>query len=95
MDRNKTNLEKFPAFSKQKLAYTSTEKGEIAMCEKVQKEFESMELLRLFGYVQRGSMKLTPAAREANLPPREFKKQMIMSGFSIPETGRKTSSAAR
>ncbi|MBQ9210401.1 MAG: hypothetical protein IJ153_01770 [Clostridia bacterium] len=65
------------------------------MCEKVQKEFESMELFRLFGYVQRGSMKLAPAAREANLPTKEFKKQMILSGFSIPETGRRTTVAAR
>lgn len=95
VDRDKINLEKFPAFSKQKMVYTRTEKGEITMCEKVQKAFESMELLRLFGYVQRGSMKLKPAAREANLSPKEFKKQMIMSGFSIPETGRKSSAACQ
>jgi predicted transposase/invertase (TIGR01784 family) len=95
VDRETLNVEKFPAFSKQKNAFTNTEKGEIAMCEKVQKEFESMELFRLFGYVQRGSMKLTPAAREANLPPKEFKRQMIMSGFSVPETGRKTTATAR
>lgn len=95
MDRETLNVEKFPAFSRQKNAFTNTEKGEIAMCEKVQKEFERMELFRLFGYVQRGSMKLTPAAREANLSPKEFKKQMIMSGFSIPDTGRKPTDAAR
>lgn len=95
VDRETLNVEKFPAFSKQKNVFTNTEKGEIAMCEKVQKEFESMELIRLFGYVQRGSMKLTPAAREANLSPREFKKQMIMSGFTIPESGRKQSTTAR
>lgn len=95
VDRETLNVEKFPAFSKQKNAFINTEKGEIAMCEKVQKEFDSMELFRLFGYVQRGSMKLTPAAREANLPPKEFKKQMILNGFSIPETGRKPAASAR
>ena len=34
-------------YSKQKNAYINTVEGEIAMCEKIQKEFESMELMRL------------------------------------------------
>ena len=59
------------------------------MCEKVdqlvKQQVEQTRLLDLFGYVQRGSMKLTPAAREAGLSLKEFKEQMKLQGFSVPQ----------
>ena len=92
-DRDTLNPEKFPQFSKRKNTFINTAKGESEMCEKVdrllQNQLQEAKLVNLFGYVERGSMKLAPAAKEANLSTDEFKAQMQMRGFTVPQRGKK------
>lgn len=87
-DRMKLNPEKFPEFSKRKNMFVNTEKGENEMCEKVdqlarQREQEAV-LMTLFRGVEAGGVKVTFAAKEANLSLNEFKDQMRLRGFSVP-----------
>lgn len=88
-DRMKLNPEKFPEFSKRKNMFVNTEKGENEMCEKVdqlarQREQEAV-LMTLFRGVEAGGVKVTFAAKEANLSLNEFKDQMRLRGFSVPQ----------
>ena len=88
-DRMKLNPEKFPEFSKRKNMFVNTEKGENEMCEKVdqlarQREQEAV-LMPLFRGVEAGGVKVTFAAKEANLSLNEFKDQMRLRGFSVPQ----------
>ena len=88
-DRKKLNPEKFPEFSKRKDMFVNTEKGENEMCEKVdqlarQREQEAV-LMTLFRGVEAGGIKVTFAAKEANLSLNEFKDQMRLRGFNVPQ----------
>ena len=63
--------------------------GENEMCEKVdqlarQREQEAV-LMTLFRGVEAGGVKVTFAAKEANLSLNEFKDQMRLRGFSVPQ----------
>ena len=87
--RKKLNPEKFPEFSKRKDMFVNTEKGENEMCEKVdqlarQREQEAV-LMTLFRGVEAGGIKVTFAAKEANLSLNEFKDQMRLRGFNVPQ----------
>ena len=98
-DRETLNPEKFPNFSKRKNIFVNTEKGEFEMCEKVDQlvkaQLKEAELMNLFGYVERGTMKLTPAAKEAKLSVKEFKTQMQMRGYNVPQSVRRQTSPAK
>ena len=88
-DRMKLNPEKFPEFSKRKNMFVNTEKGENEMCEKVdqlarQREQEAV-LVTLFEGVQDGGLRVTYAAKKANLSLNDFKDQMRLRGFSVPQ----------
>ena len=98
-DREKLNPEKFPEFSKRKDMFVNTEKGENEMCEKVDQLAKAREqeavLSTLFRGVEAGGIKITFAAKEANLPLNEFKDQMRLRGFSVPQRRRSTTTTAR
>ena len=88
-DRKKLNPEKFPEFSKRKDMFVNSQKGENEMCEKVeqlarQREQEAV-LITLFEGVQDGGIRVTYAAKKANLSLNEFKDQMRLRGFSVPQ----------
>lgn len=89
IDRKKLNPEKFPEFSKRKNMFVNTEKGENEMCEKVDQLAKAREqeavLSTLFRGVEAGGIKITFAAKEANLPLNEFKDQMRLRGFRVPQ----------
>lgn len=98
-DREKLNPEKFPEFSKRKNLFINTEKGEREMCEKVdqlarEREHEAV-LVTLFEGVQDGGLRVTYAAKKANLSLNEFKDQMRLRGFSVPQRRRRTAAAAK
>ena len=93
IDREKMNLEKFPEFSKRKNTFVNTKKGEIEMCEVVEQFARERVLDTLFECVQDGVIKnIASAAQKANLPLKEFKEQMSLRGFTVPQ--RKERSAA-
>ncbi|MBQ9211679.1 MAG: hypothetical protein IJ153_08270 [Clostridia bacterium] len=97
--RETFNPEKFPAFSKRKNDFINTEKGEIEMCEKVdqlarEREKEAV-LTTLFEGVQEGGVKVTYAAKKANLSLNEFKDQMRMRGFTVPHHGSRVALGAK
>ena len=99
IDREKLNPEKFPEFSKRKNIFVNTEKGEREMCEKVdqlarEREHEAV-LVTLFEGVQDGGLRVTYAAKKANLSLNEFKDQMRLRGFSVPQRRRRTAAAAK
>ena len=63
--------------------------GENEMCEKVdqlarQREQEAV-LVTLFEGVQDGGLRVTYAAKKANLSLNDFKDQMRLRGFSVPQ----------
>ncbi len=96
-DREKLNPEKFPEFSKRKNTFVNSKKGENEMCEvfeQLLKEREHETVLNLlFEGVQDGGFKIAYAAKKANLSLDEFKNQMKLSGYTIPQ--RKSRSTAR
>ncbi len=97
-DRERLNPEKFPEFSKRKDMFVNTKKGENEMCEKVdqlarQREQEAV-LMTLFRGVEAGGVKVTFAAKEANLSLNEFKDQMRLRGFSVPQRRGRSSTVA-
>ena len=97
-DRKKLNPEKFPEFSKRKDMFVNTKKGEKIMCEKVdqlarQREQEAV-LITLFKGVQDGGLRVTYAAKEANLSLNEFKDQMRLRGFNVPQRKGRSSAVA-
>ena len=89
IDRETLNPEKFPVFSRRKNTFVNTEKGETEMCEKVEQLFseriKESNLNLLFKGVEDGGIKISYAAQTANLPISEFKSQMQMRGFTIPQ----------
>ena len=94
-DRKKLNPEKFPEFSRRKNTFVNTKRGEIEMCElfeKFAKEREREVVLNLlFKGVQDGGVKIAYAARQVNLSLNEFKDQMRLRGFTVPQrNGRST-----
>ena len=94
-DRDTFNYEKFPVFSKRKNVFTNTEKGEIEMCEKVDQLVKQTRLTDLFIYTERGLMTVKNAAVAAELTPKEFRSQMQMNGYSVPQRPRKSSSSVK
>ena len=99
IDREKLNPEKFPEFSKRKNIFVNTEKGEREMCEKVdqlarEREHEAV-LVTLFEGVQDGGLRVTYAAKKANLSLNEFKDQMRLRGFIVPQRKRRTVAAVK
>jgi len=68
------------------------------VCEKVdqlarQREQEAV-LVTLFKGVQDGGLRVTYAAKEANLSLNEFKDQMRLRGFSVPQRRGRSSTIA-
>ena len=94
-DRETFNFEKFPVFSNRKNVFTNTEEGEVEMCEKVDQLVKQTRLMDLFIYTERGLMTVKNAAVAAELTPKEFKNQMLMNGYSVPQRVRKTESARK
>ena len=98
-DREKLNPEKFPEFSKRKNTFVNTKKGEIKMCEVVEqfaKEREHEAVLNLlFEVVQEGGLKIAYAAKKANLSLEEFKDQMKLRGFTIPQRMSRSAASTR
>ncbi len=93
LDRQTYDTERFPVFSKRKRTFVETEKGEMEMCEKVdqlarEREQEAI-LVTLFEGVQAGGVKITYAAKKANLSLNEFKDQMRQRGFEAPRHTRR------
>ena len=89
MDRNTYNPEKFPNFSHRKNVFINTEKGEIEMSETLEQYYKQREhdymMTLLFEGVQDGGVKVSYAAKKAELSVAEFKKQMVMKGFVLPK----------
>lgn len=90
VDRERYNVEKFPYFSNRKNTFVNSEKGEIEMCEKVEKLFREREketiLNSLFRYVEKGGMTISFASKEAGMTENEFSNQMRLNGFVVPPT---------
>ena len=63
------------------------------MCEKVdrlfQQELQKNRMIDLFGYVEKGGMSVSFAAKQAEMTPKEFKNQMVIHGFTVPQRGKK------
>ncbi len=93
VDRDTLNPEKFPAFSKRKYSLIKTKKGENEMCEKVDQltneKVQEAVLLNLFEGVQDGGTKITYAAKKAELSLNDFKDQMRLRGFKVPQRKRR------
>jgi len=75
-----------------------TAEMDLEMCEKVdqlarQREQEAV-LLTLFKGVQDGGLRVTYAAKEANLSLNDFKDQMRLRGFNVPQRRGKSSTVA-
>ena len=89
MDRNTYNPEKFPNFSHRKNVFINTEKGEIEMSETLEQYYKQREhdymMTLLFEGVQDGGVKVSYAAKKAELSVAEFKKLMVMKGFVLPK----------
>ena len=88
-DRDTFDYEKFPIFSNRKKVFTNTEKGEFEMCEKVDQLVKQTRLTDLFIYTERGLMTVKNAAVAAELTPKEFRSQMQMNGYKVPQRTRK------
>ena len=71
--------------------FVNTPKGERMMCQAVQNLIDESTLTKLFEYVEHGTMKLAGAAREADLTIDQFRKEMTLKGYTVPE--RRTSKA--
>lgn len=84
-DRDTFNYDKFPVFSKRKNMFTNTEKGAIEMCEKVDQLVKQTRIHDLFGYVQKGGMTVTFAAKESEMTPKEFRTAMQKNGYKLPQ----------
>ena len=93
-DRETFDYENFPCFSRRKNKFTNTEKGALEMCEKVEQAFKQRELTNLFGYVQRGRMSVSFAAKEAELSPKDFKLEMQKYGYTLPQKSQKPATRA-
>lgn len=93
-DRDTFNYDKFPSFSNRKNVFTNTEKGELEMCEKVDQLVKQTRLTDLFVYTERGLMTLKNAAVAAELTPKEFRTQMQMNGYTVPQKTRKSPSSS-
>lgn len=78
----------------ERLAPTNTEKGELEMCEKVDQLVKQTRLTDLFVYTERGLMTLKNAAVAAELTPKEFRTQMQMNGYTVPQKTRKSPSSS-
>ena len=75
-----------------------TAEMDLEMCEKVdqlarQREQEAV-LLTPFKGVQDGGLRVTYAAKEANLSLNDFKDQMRLRGFNVPQRRGKSSTVA-
>lgn len=90
IDRDTYVPEKFPYFSHRKNIFINSEKGENEMCEKVEKLFKEREkellLNTLFKGVQSGGLRITYAAQEAGLSLNDFKTEMQMRGYIVPQS---------
>ena len=89
VDRNTYNPEKFPNFSNRKNDFINTEEGEIEMSETLEQYYKQREhdymMTLLFEGVQDGGVKVSYAAKKAELSVAEFKKLMVMKGFVLPK----------
>ncbi|MBR1708176.1 MAG: hypothetical protein IJ719_05015 [Clostridia bacterium] len=65
------------------------------MCEKIEQLVRQTRLIDLFIYTERGLMTLKNAAIAAELTPEEFKNQMLMSGYTIPQRAGKAGTATK
>ena len=68
------------------------------MCQAVQDLIDETrkegKLTDLFEYVEHGSMKITSAAKEANLTIEKFKQEMSLRGYIVPQCKKSKATSA-